>query len=280
MGQSDIEGQEQNTNANKPEAQCDEASPAPTPIIDPKPIKPTSEEGRGFLDCYGEKKPEVSNQATKVSDNGENGRSTVPPNSRLPEWISAFSSVAAVFVAVAAVYVAESGTSVNENQLEEMRKQRELTMLQLRANFRKNGISIVPALSSAKEQIGWAINPVIENAGGTDARDVRYGWVLFTVPGRYSQKDGCPSTEIGPFQSPFVVTPPGQEIIQSAHILPIGDATASIRGERTIFMKGRIEYRDIFPDTESRYYHWCIRVVPNDIERNAFSFFNVQEEKN
>jgi len=53
-----------------------------------------------------------------------------------------------------------------------------------------------------------------------------------------------------------------------------------MNGDKTLFIGGHIEYRDIFPDSPLHHYDWCDLVLPDDISRNVISFVALRVNAN
>lgn len=158
-------------------------------------------------------------------------------------------------------------------------KQYELSIIQTRANIRKSGIEGEVTYRTAGERIFWSFNSIFINVGGTDAIDVRYWWKWQAFQANMEARSGCPIAYNKQLDGPTAVIPPGQGKKQGVIRIPEADIVAASKGDASIFIAGRIEYRDIFPNTPDHFYNWCVKVVPNDIERNVFSFIDAEEEK-
>jgi hypothetical protein len=58
--------------------------------------------------------------------------------------------------------------------------------------------------------------------------------------------------------------------------MSIGQARAASgkNAKIAILLEGYMEYKDIFPGNKYHHYAWCDLVVPNNVEKSEFSFFN------
>lgn len=164
------------------------------------------------------------------------------------------------------------------SQADVMKRQQETTMIQLRANIRREG-AVANAVMAGGEKVGWKLNSVLRNVGGTDATDFFMIWAIFPDQPKTPEGRTCPII-IKPLDRRFpMVMTPGQPVTQAAIMLRMEDAIRAKQGTRDVYIVGRVEYRDVFKDTKTHNYAWCIHVIPHDLEKDEFSFINVSEER-
>ncbi|MBI3445445.1 MAG: FlxA-like family protein [Magnetospirillum sp.] len=165
-----------------------------------------------------------------------------------------------------------------QEQLGAMKKQQEITQIQMRANIRREGIVAKPVMAGI-DKVGWNLNSVLRNVGGTDATDFFMIWKIFPDEPKTSDGRTCPII-IKPLDRRFpMLMTPGQPVTQAAIMLRMEDAVRAKQGIQDIYVVGRVEYRDVFNGTKTHNYAWCVHVVPHDLEKDEFSFLNVSEER-
>jgi hypothetical protein len=177
-------------------------------------------------------------------------------------------------------------------QIAEMKAQRLLTVAQLRANMRRDAITIQPLDERGKiiepgttMPAAWNISPHWTNVGGTEARnykgwfDIIIGPVAPVINNRYVPK--CPNLTVpDPLLHPRTVVGRDGGTTHLAKQLKKEDALKAIEPRPTafIYIVGHIEYADIFPDSSPHHNDWCVVALPVDIEKSIFSFVNIAEE--
>jgi hypothetical protein len=110
-------------------------------------------------------------------------------------------------------------------------KSLEIQVGALRANLRREQIQFQPIgedqkiVGSGEQLFGWNVNPIWSNVGATDARNFISWWELTPVQRVTPVKPSdCPTpTDQRGHAVPSIVSP-GQQKIEQAKILPIGDA--------------------------------------------------------
>lgn len=285
--------------ADQKERQSNQATAMPAPKVDIEAIEEPSEFD-ALGNCDREEKPEIGEQHTREGRNNENKRGYIFPKLNTPEWMTALSAVAATVVACCALGVSIVSCSVTQSQLDEMRsssmqadqlvaaavaqaetmkRQQEITVVQLRANVRRETIRYIPVFIGEGAKIGWEVNPIWRNVGSTDARNYVGWWGIRRVEIASLGTETCPRIDRPDILPERIVIAPGEAVIQSAFNLSVEDAVKAARNEIAIFISGHIEYMDIFPGTAPHRSDWCVRVIPNNIEADKMSFFNVREEK-
>ncbi|MBI3704005.1 MAG: hypothetical protein HY244_09195 [Rhizobiales bacterium] len=229
------------------------------------------------------------------------GTNAASPNNkrqeRWPMWNAIATTAATIIIALATI--ATVGVTIHHaeifnqqltamrGQLAEMKNQRLMTVAQLRANIRREqpnvrAIGEGGKLIVAGEKItGWIISPAWTNAGGTDAKDYR-GWFDIKAFDVRPGQTNVQATDCLPIPEPNPLPPAGTfqygaTFLQAAQTLAIEDAVKAQVGTKYIFMRGHIQYRDIFPDTLLHYADWCVAIIPNDLERSLFSFLSLRE---
>ncbi len=176
-----------------------------------------------------------------------------------------------------------------QGQLNEMKSQRLFNIAQTRAVLRRTNPVMHPAGidlgKPTQKLLGWNVNPIWMNVGTTDAREVRGWWDIVVTPtpplidNKITAK--CPTLKTPPIlPEPSVVQKAGG-ITELAKFLSINDVMQAANQQPTvlIYILGHIEYTDIYyPETHLHHFDWCVMALPNDIEKNAFSFLSVYEK--
>lgn len=158
--------------------------------------------------------------------------------------------------------------------LDVLKGQGAISIIQLRANVVSDGHQSVPIVTDGNRITGFRFNAFAKNIGSTDAIGFISRWSIAYEARREKPPTTCP--EQGRIESAGrrnVLPPQGMQI-QSALDIPIDKVIQAQQGVINIYSLGRIEYRDAFEGTPNHFYEWCIRIVPNDISGNRFSYFN------
>jgi hypothetical protein len=176
---------------------------------------------------------------------------------------------------------------INSGQLDEMKNQRLLTQIQIRANIRRE-LPQITAYGDGEKMIGvgetirgWKVSPTWQNVGGTDATDFKAWFDIAPfdyIPGHALSAADCPQPTRSIPSAGGLTVHPGLPMSQLAKNLPIEDVTKAQNGTGYILMVGHMEYRDIFPESPLHHDDWCVGVVPNDIQRNIWSMPIIREK--
>jgi hypothetical protein len=208
---------------------------------------------------------------------------------KLSHWIQILLTLALVSVGLAQVFVylrqahiMRAQTDIGGRQVDimreqigEMRQQRLSAQAQMRADMRRE------TLQTEHKNIGgrdrWMITPVWKNAGSTDARYLGAAWRLKWLADANIPPDQllCPNVE--PVTNASGISAPGQMFLQGAQVLPAAVVDAAAVNRAVIIIAGRVQYRDVFPDTPLHYLEWCVWAVPNDPSHNVWSFISLYE---
>jgi hypothetical protein len=214
--------------------------------------------------------------------------------SRLKDPITAFTGVLATVAILQLWAIFSTDTATHDlakaavGQLAEMKAQRVFTMIQLRANLRREKLATNPVgangqlIGHGERLYGWDVNPWWTNVGGTDAKNVISWWEIKIFPFTVSpdaKPPSCPRAARPMEPTPVLVQSQGR-LIQVNKRLLIEDAQKAMKGDvsQLIYIYGRIEYNDAFPNTPLHYLDWCVNVTPDDISKNIFSFGRLREE--
>lgn len=193
--------------------------------------------------------------------------------------VGIFTIVIAVISGISA-WIFYGQQNIMQGQLDEMGKQRLMTIAQLRADLKQESPQITPIRSDEKPAqpgdsvVAWAVSPQWINSGETDARGY-IGWfdlkpLTFTKPHHVSAAD-CPV----PTRTPTKPTdiPRGQGFRMVAKKIELPNAERAEGGYGIILMVGHLEYRDIFPGTTEHHADWCTALLPNDLKQGLWSPF-------
>lgn len=164
-----------------------------------------------------------------------------------------------------------------QGQLDEMRAQREMTVIQMRAKLRPDDIKRDPVLLADGKLAGWYLTPKWTNAGSTDAINVVRWWQVGIfpngVPAGYKCRADVPRIRPAP-----TIVHAGGGFSESALFLGFYEAVQALTNRPRpwiVLVSGHIEWNDEFPHTPLHQLDWCSRVVPNDIRKNIFSYIDV-----
>jgi hypothetical protein len=201
---------------------------------------------------------------------------------------------ATVVMAVTTIAIAVLGSCqyrVLYRQLDEMTKQRLVTMEQVRADIRQEkpvaaGIRVdgTPILGGQNDSaVKFGFSPEWTNAGSTPAKhfrswfDVRAFDIGPKVPIVMDARR-CPKISYRPVAA--LIVPAGGGKTEPAKMIPRADVLAASGNSPTkyILMWGHMEYRDVFPDTPLRTLDYCFFVAPNDPSNDVFSFMSLFEK--
>jgi hypothetical protein len=185
----------------------------------------------------------------------------------------------------------QSQQKIMQGQLDEMQKQREFTIDQLRASFKRQDIRYQPIdkignpTTNNEDFSGWSFNPTWMNVGLTSAKNFA-SWSHGVVESPSIKKDGqifwqCPNVPPIKFTglSDSIVEKGGQ-ITEIAINIPkdIAERTFGSNPETTLYLFGRIQYSDVFSST-LHYFEWCVVAVPSNLKTGGFSFHRMYERE-
>jgi hypothetical protein len=185
----------------------------------------------------------------------------------------------------------QSQQRIMQGQLDEMQKQREFTIDQLRASFKRQDIKFQPIdkignpVSNADDFVGWSFNPIWTNVGSTSAKKFA-SWSHGVIQNPSQKRDGqvvweCPDVPSITFTglSDSVIEKDGQ-FTEIAINVPkiIVDRTFGFNPDTTLYLFGRIQYNDIFSNTLN-FFEWCVVAVPSNLKTGGFSFHRMYEKE-
>jgi hypothetical protein len=185
---------------------------------------------------------------------------------------------------------AKEQDGIMQGQLDEMREQRDFSIAQTRARFRREPIAFQPIdanglpVTAGGQIMGWAFNPRWFNVGSTAARNFS-SWSSF-APAPLTIKDGrrdwqCPATPKVDFPRSGSIVEKDGTIIEQVIRVPekILERTYGPNPDLAVYIAGRIQYNDIFPDTPLHYFEWCVVATPADLKTGNFSFNRLYERE-
>jgi hypothetical protein len=185
----------------------------------------------------------------------------------------------------------QSQQKIMQGQLDEMQRQIEFTIDQLRASFKRQEIRYQPIdkignpVSNTDDFVGWSFNPIWTNVGSTSAKKFA-SWSDGLIQNPSMKKDGqvvweCPNVPPITFtgRSDSVIEKDGQ-FTEVAINVPkiIVDRTLGSNPDTTLYLFGRIQYNDIFSNT-LHYFEWCVVAVPSNLKTGGFSFHRMYEKE-
>lgn len=182
---------------------------------------------------------------------------------------------------------------VMQGQLDEMRKQREFTIDQLRASLKRDPIlyqhvdQFGNTVPYSAQFAGWSFNPIWTNVGSTSAKNV-VSWSSFYPETPAKRKDGrivwrCPDVpNVTLNNESSVVVDKGGVLTEMAINVPatIIEHGVGPNPDDVLYLAGRIQYNDIFSDTPLHSFEWCVAAVPSNAVTGNFSFHRMYEREN
>jgi hypothetical protein len=158
-----------------------------------------------------------------------------------------------------------------------IRKQVAAAQAQLRAYVGFNQILYVPNIRKEPDKpaifIGGNVAVTWKNFGGTPAREFEY-WVSAKWYPNGTEPD---------FSKPDVPLPgrsimtlgANNEIPSAAIFIPVNDIQKAASGNGKVFLWGHALYRDLFPDTPARNFHFCLTGDQFPLVENAPASFGI-----
>jgi hypothetical protein len=158
----------------------------------------------------------------------------------------------AIVIAIGTYFLFEADQTI--------RKQLVTAQMQLRAYVGFNQIIYVPNIQKEPDKpdvfLGGNVAITWKNFGGTPAREFEY-WVSARWYPNGTEPD---------FSKPDVKLPErsiatlgtNNEISSPAVFIPVSDIQKATSGNGKIFLWGLAKYRDLFPDTPARNFHFCL----------------------
>jgi hypothetical protein len=189
------------------------------------------------------------------------------PSFRNPENFPHFLiAVFTLFLAVFAFFAwreSQEGTAALQGQLNELKRQSELTISQLRPKLTLTiGGPNHPMKVEDKE--GWMMTPIWENHGGSEGINF-WGWDagrLFTPD---APKD-FDFINLGHDTGPISKTPIGlnDPRFQLSKFISRDDVQSVVDRKATYVLWGYVEYQESLPGNRAHHIHWCYGTVPVD----------------
>jgi hypothetical protein len=194
--------------------------------------------------------------------------------------------------AVSLLSATKSQQTIMQGQLDEMRKQREFTIAQLRASLKRerpvyqhiNALGF--AVPQGEDFVGWSFNPVWTNVGETSAKNVS-SWSFFTA--KETPKGAtwpvilqCPDhPTIPPNNNLGEIIEKGGNRMEVALNVPknLVDRATGANPSLLLYFGGRTQYNDIFQDTPLHYFEWCVLAIPSNATTGDFSFHIIYERE-
>ena len=178
-----------------------------------------------------------------------------------------------------------------QGQLDEMRKQREFTIAQIRGSLKRErmqyqhinefGYPVPPTEIFS----GWAFNAIWTNVGATAAKNVT-SWSSPSIKNRTTEKNWSdvlkrPDHPNVPFSSSGAIVEKGgihTEVAMNVAKSAIEQATGA-HPSVFLYFFGRIQYNDVFPDTPLHYFEWCVLRYRRILLLVIFPFISYTRER-
>jgi hypothetical protein len=202
----------------------------------------------------------VSDRGGPSSDNTEGGTAEATAYERtLARWtvvLGLSTLVLSIAVIVGAYFIFATEQTI--------KKQIGASLAQVRAYVGYQQIIYVPKLAAepgGPEQFqGAALGVTWKNFGVTPATEFEYWVSAKWYPAGLEPDFSKPSERIS--EHNFMTLGAGTEIPSPALFVPAFDVENAMSGNGRIFFWGEAIYRDVFPDTAQRHFHFC-HVVTN-----------------
>jgi hypothetical protein len=162
-----------------------------------------------------------------------------------------------------------------------IKKQIGTALVQLRAYAGFQQIIYVPKLTAEPGRpeifLGSAMGVTWKNFGITPAKEFEYWISAKWYPAGVEPDFSKPSERIS--EHNVITLGSGTEISSAALFVPAADVEKAMSGQGRVFFWGEAIYRDVFPDTPQRHFHFChvVSTLPKAVNEPAA--FNVYKSE-
>lgn len=158
-----------------------------------------------------------------------------------------------------------------------IKKQVGAALAQLRAYVGYQQIIYAPRLSAEPGRpglfLGSGIAVTWKNFGATPAKEFEYWMSAKWYPAGSEPDFSKPSEKIS--ERNIMTLGSGTEISSPGLFVPAVDVEKAMSGQGRVFFWGEAIYRDVFPDTPQRHFHFCLVVINMPQAVNEPAAFNV-----
>jgi hypothetical protein len=171
--------------------------------------------------------------------------------------VLAFSTIALfIATAISAYFLHETDQTI--------KKQVGATRIQLRAYVGLGPFFLIKTVSKEGKPDGLNVGHTWKNFGSTPATDLKV-WLSARWHRNGSEPDFS-RPESNPSDQFAGIIGPGAELGSGPVGVPLSDLEKAVAGDGRIFIWGHAEYRDSFPETPVRHFHFCMKIAAQTID--------------